>query len=347
MAGGLRADPDRGDATWDLIVIGAGIAGTAVALRAGLSNDRVLVLAGEKDTRRKSRSLWVRHLENIPGLFGTGTQSIIRDTLTHLDEKHPTVTVVHRKVESLERLDPSDHPAGAVWPAAFRATDDHGEVHEAAAVAITTGIMDRQPHIGHEGITPVLPFANAQQVNYCLRCDGHLVKGGVLGVFGTGEGAAWTGIILHERYGVPVHLLLHEGEPSWSAETQRLVELYGFQVHRSPVAELKGRPKPGEPLEGVVLEDGTEVPISLVFVSMGSIVYNELATQIGCEVDDDGFVVTDEKSESSVRNAFVVGDLTSQPMKQVYTAWEYGVRAADVLNNRKRGALRRARLEAA
>ena len=324
--------------TWDTIVIGGGIAGTAVAQRAAMNNDRVLLLLGDRETKRKSRSLWVKSMHNIPGLHGVGTRQIIKDTLSHLEGYGEQCTVLPTKATRVQSVDKDDDLA---WEAAFEVTDEEGLVHHGASVVLCTGMMDVQPEIG-DSIKPILRYANQQQVNYCLRCDGHLTKGRGVATIGHGDGAGWTAILLHERYGSTQHILLNGEAPEFSDEVLELLERYNVIVHPQPIQQVHGKPTHHGDLEGIELADGSTVPAEIAFVSLGGIVYNEFAASLGCQLDDGGYVVIDEHGESTINNVFAVGDVTSGPMKQVYTAWEYAVRAADAINARKRMARRRA-----
>ena len=68
------------------------------------------------------------------------------------------------------------------------------------------------------------------------------------------------------------------------------------------------------------------------FISLGMIVYNELAKSAGAKLDDRGFVLTDAKGLSSVDGLYVAGDLRANSKKQVYTAWDHSVDSADAIN---------------
>ena len=320
---------------WDLIVIGGGIAGTAIAQRTAMNNDSVLLLLGDKVTKRKSRSMWVKAMHNIPGLHGVGTQRIIKDTLSTLEGFPDVCTILGRKAEKASALTGADE---ANWGARFTVVDEEGEEHIGASIAICTGMMDKQPIIG-EDIKPILRHANQQQVNYCLRCDGHLTKGKTVATFGHTDGAAWPAIVLHERYNNPQHILLNGNEGNFGEETTELMEKYGFTIHPEKVVGILGKARHHQDLEGIELKGGKVVNAQISFVSLGGIVYNETAKQLGCELSESGYVITDESSETSVKHVFAVGDITNGPMK-VYTAWEYGVRAADKINGRKRFAVR-------
>jgi thioredoxin reductase (NADPH) len=54
---------------YSVCVIGGGSAGTMAALRTILNNDECLFFPGSPKDKKKSRALWVRKIENIPGHF--------------------------------------------------------------------------------------------------------------------------------------------------------------------------------------------------------------------------------------------------------------------------------------
>ena len=88
--------------------------------------------------------------------------------------------------------------------------------------------------------------------------------------------------------------------------------------------------------KGISSQNGEIVETDFTFISLGMIVYNELAVSLGADVDKRGFVLTDEKGESSIPNLFVAGDLRANSMKQIYTTWNHAVESADKINGRIR-----------
>ena len=90
-----------------------------------------------------------------------------------------------------------------------------------------------------------------------------------------------------------------------------------------------GDPKK-EGLQGAGLESGEEIAFSKGFVSLGTIVYNELATATGAEIDERGYVVTEDYGETATPGIFAAGDLRAGREKQIYTAWDIAVDAVDL-----------------
>jgi len=62
---------------------------------------------------------------------------------------------------------------------------------------------------------------------------------------------------------------------------------------------------------------------------MGTIVYNQLAKDLGAAIDERGYVLTDEAGETKVPGLFAAGDVRANKKKQIYTAWDMVVDSVD------------------
>jgi thioredoxin reductase (NADPH) len=250
--------------------------------------------------------------------------------------------------------------------AGFVVETDRGQRLCGGAVILSTGVMDRQPSVKLttkggkvvDDIRWIYPWANAESLLYCILCEGHLVRGTPVVVFGASEAAAQVALLLHERYGVAVTLLGNGEALEARPETRQLLDAYAVAFHGARLVEiLDGEAgRKGENLRGFRFEDGTEVAARFGMIAMGlHRVYNDLARQLGAELDAaDGaeevrhVLVDDATSETSVRGLFAVGDMSrhrggTPSLKQIYTAQEYAVRAVQTIDLRKRAA-RRARV---
>ena len=74
--------------TYDIAVIGGGAAGIMATLRGVLNNDTVLLLPGSGQDKKKSRAMWVRKIENMPGFhqYKKGIDDPNRDTIKWIEE---------------------------------------------------------------------------------------------------------------------------------------------------------------------------------------------------------------------------------------------------------------------
>lgn len=313
---------------YSVCVIGGGAAGIMATLRTVLNNDECLLFPGSAKNKKRSRAFWVSKIENMPSHFTykKGVDDPNKETLKWIKESPFSEKLILKNNEGVERIQKLENQN-------FEIQSSSGQIYYAKYIILCTGVMDIQPEI-NGSIDPILPYANVQIADYCLRCDGHHSLGQDLTIFGNGDGAAWVGIMLKERYNCPSVTILTNGvQPlRFSDEVQSLVELYQIKLKSSSVIEVIGEPKKNL-LEGYKLENGEFIPSSFTFISLGMIVYNELAIQVNADLDNRGFVKTDSLGESSVKGLFVAGDLRANAKKQIYTAWDHAVDSADKINN--------------
>jgi thioredoxin reductase (NADPH) len=194
--------------------------------------------------------------------------------------------------------------------------------------------MDVQPKI-LGSIAPVLPYANMQIVDYCLRCDGHHVLGKNTAVIGNDSSAVWVAIMLHERYQPPsMTVLFHGARVELNHELKQLVEKYNIIINHEEIIDLIGDAKASQLNMIKTITQSFECEIA--FVALGMIVYNELAQLLGANLDARGFVIADENGMSTVDGLYVAGDVRANTKKQIYTAWDNATTAADAINARLR-----------
>jgi thioredoxin reductase (NADPH) len=371
--------------SYRVIVVGGGVGGSAAALRAAQHGLTVAWIRGDADTARASRARYVFNVDNMIGVSGAIVQRKVLELLSAPEHAaaREAVARTHFHVGIPEIVDDVTRRLSADFAdvatlvdekavsarrdgAGFAVETDRGRTLRAGAVILSTGVMDRQPSVKlttksgkvADDIRWIYPWANNESLLYCILCEGHLVRGTRVAVFGASEAAAQVTLLLHERYGVSVTLLGNGEALQAKAETRRLLEAYGISVREARLVEiLDGETgRKGESLRGFRLEDGSEVEARFGMIAMGlHRVYNELARQLGAELDAaDGLeevrhvLVDDATSETSVRGLFAVGDMSrhrggTPSLKQIYTAQEYAVRAVQAIDRRERAA-RRARV---
>ncbi|MFQ6612593.1 MAG: FAD-dependent oxidoreductase [Fidelibacterota bacterium] len=355
---------------FDVIIVGGGIGGSAAALRAAQNNMTALWVLGDKQSRKRSRSQWVKNLDNIVGFhenvvkaqvvktllkykqtqaaeliekehFHINNRAIIRNTIQRLKADFPNVTTVEGVAQQLVEENGSYQLiVGA-------------ESYSGAAVVLATGVMDEQPHVGgmnRQGEfqeTPkwIYPFANREQFLYCIRCEGHLTQYDRVAVVGSKPMAAELGMMLYERYENEVVIVTNGVSPQFSSEQERFLKHYGIEVIREPVIGLMSEGV--KQLQGFQFRRHEPVAVKFALVALGlHRVYNDLASQVGARLMDPEMpeekrhVWINHKGETSVPNLFAVGDMVKREdepvMKQVYTAQEYAVRAVDTIDFRRR-----------
>jgi thioredoxin reductase (NADPH) len=313
---------------YDIAVIGAGAAGMQAALRSVLNNDSTLLFTGDARTRKRSREFWVRKVENMPALFQHKRAIVDANTeaLQWIEQSAFKDKLSLKKNTTITQIDK--------LPEHFILTDSAGEKYFARFVILCTGVMDVQPKI-LGSIAPVLPYANMQIIDYCLRCDGHHVLGKNTTVIGNDSSAVWVAIMLYERYQTPSMSVLFNGvRVELNDELKHLVEKYKIKIDHEEIIELIGDAKASQ-LKSIKTT-AQNIECEIAFVSLGMIVYNELAKMLGAQLDARGFVLADDNGMSSVDGLYVAGDLRANTKKQIYTAWDNATTAADAINARLR-----------
>jgi thioredoxin reductase (NADPH) len=311
---------------YSVCVVGGGSAGTMAALRTILNNDECLFFPGSPKDKKKSRALWVKKIENIPAhlQYKRGIEDPNLETIKWIQNSPFKENFHIHKNVGVVSIIKNEHGI-------FELEDSNGGKFLARFVILCTGVMDVQPLIKGT-IETVFDYANAQTIDYCLICDGHHVLNKKTAVIGHENSAAWAAIILHERYNCPELTILTNGKaPLFQEDTLKLITLYKIRVLTSEIKEVHGEDK-GKVLNGFLLEDSNVIQVEMCFVSLGMIIYNELAKQLGADLDERGFVKGDESGLTSVDGLYVAGDLKANTRKQVYTAWDNAVSAATAVN---------------
>jgi thioredoxin reductase (NADPH) len=200
-------------------------------------------------------------------------------------------------------------------------TED-GEV-DARAVIVTTGRSPRKMGIpGEEEFS-------GRGISYCATCDAPLFKERVVMVVGGGDAAVEEALHL-SRFASKVVLVHRRDELRASSYLQERI-LSDPKVEfmwNSEITEIKGQ----KMVESAVIANNltrerTEVPVSGVFFYVGNSPNTGFLKDV-VELDEAGYVVTDERLESSVPGVFAAGDARANHLKQVVWAAAEGALAA-------------------
>lgn len=310
---------------YDVAVIGGGSAGTMAVLRVVLNNDECLFFPGSPKDKKKSRAFWVSKVENMPGhlSYKKGIEEPNKESFEWLAAGPYKEKFFWKKNVGIIHLEKNADDF-------FVLTDNKNEIYHARFVILCTGVMDIQPVI-NGSIEPIFPYANMQLADYCLRCDGHHVLNKKIAILGHTTSAAWVGIMLYERYRCPEVVILTNGAaPNFDEESLNLIKKYNFKIEVQEITKIEGDPK-NKKMDAFVCGDKI-IQVEFAFIALGMIVYNQLAKDLGANLDSRGFVMTDLKGKTNIEGLYVAGDLRANTKKQIYTAWDGAVDSADDIN---------------
>ncbi len=167
-------------------------------------------------------------------------------------------------------------------------------------------------------------------VSYCATCDGFFFKDKSVIVVGGGDTAVEEALYL-SRLARKVYLVHRSNALRASKILQgRLLSVPGIEViWNTIITEIKGD---GRTVEAVSFEDTVTgekgiFPTDGVFIFIGYAPNNQLIPP-EVRVDEQGFVITDEKCQTSVPGIFAVGDLRLKFANQIVVAAADGAIAA-------------------
>jgi thioredoxin reductase len=194
-----------------------------------------------------------------------------------------------------------------------------GQRISARRLLVTTGLRDELPDI------PGLRERWARDVLHCPYCHGHEVRDRRLGVLGGDSGAVRYAQIVRQW----THDLVYFTPPDTLTTTER------SQLVARAIGVVEGEVEQlvvdDDRLRGVRMNDGCVVPRDALFVPPRFVPNNRLIVDLGCDVDDDGWVTTDSTGRTSVPGVWAAGNVVD-PRAQVITAAGAGSAAAIALN---------------
>lgn len=183
----------------------------------------------------------------------------------------------------------------------------------AAGVILATGVIDCQIGCGD------LYQEVGGGVHYCVVCDGYETRGERVAVVGEGDKALEMVDALLD-FTPDVHLLLDGGEIT-AAERARL-ERQGIAVHDAPLRGYACHET------GIDLESDDDLErFPHLFIATGVRPRSDVAAGLGCALDDEGYIITDERHATSIPLVYAVGDCDGG-QKQVTQAMAEGELAA-------------------
>ncbi len=292
----------------DVIIVGAGPAGLA----AGLYCQRAAVKTVLFERGVIGGQIAIsKEVENYPGVEGM-TGFDLADRL-FLHARKFGLTVVGEEVAAVSAGEDL-HEVRLV----------SGDVFRAVALILASGGTARK--LGVPGERQYL----GSGVSYCATCDGFFFRDRTVVVVGGGDTAVEEALYL-ARLARKV-FVVHRGSTLRAAKLlqNRLLAEPGIElVWNTIVTGIKGN---GRFVEAVELQDvGTggrrDLPADGVFIFIG-FSPNNLLVPPGVRINELGFVVTDEKCETSVPGIFAAGDLRQKYANQIVIAAGDGALAA-------------------
>jgi thioredoxin reductase (NADPH) len=280
-------------AMYDLVILGSGPAGLQAAIHAARRKVSVLILG-----KQTKSSLYHAHVENFCCIFNIAGGDMLRVGLEQALRFGSEIW----EEDVLKVLQDGN---------LFKIKTESGRMVQCKSLIIATGA--HRNRLGVPGEKQLL----GRGVSYCVECDANFFKGQDVAVVG-GESAAVGGALTLLHDSKSVHLI---------CEKLDVVDVLREEIKNSEaiihegakIKEIKGKNE----VEELVLEDGTRISVSGVFIELGAKGVMELATNLGILLDDEAkYIRTDKKQQTNVPGVFAAGDICGPPWQMAKAVGE-------------------------
>lgn len=291
----------------NVIIIGGGPSGYTAAIYAARANLKPLVLAGYA---AGGQLMTTTEVENFPGF----PEGILGPDLMENMKKQAEKFGAEILYKDVTKVDFSKRP--------FSVTYEDTTV-TANSVIISTGAGPRKLGLPSE------QALWAKGVTSCATCDGAFYKGKEVAVAGGGDSAMEEAVFL-TRFANKVTVVHRREELRASkimAERAQKHPKISWQLGKH-IEEVLGNGK----VSGLKLKDAktgaaSEIKIDGLFLAIGHIPNSSLFKGV-IKTDDEGYILTNEKTETNIPGVFACGDVVDRTFRQAITAAGDGCAAA-------------------
>ncbi|MBT3304384.1 FAD-dependent oxidoreductase [Candidatus Woesearchaeota archaeon] len=283
---------------YDLVIVGGGIAGISAAIYAKRYDLNFVMVA--KDVG--GMLLEISKVHNYPAYDGkTGPEMV-----TELKKQISDVDVIRDQVIKIEK--------------GFKIGLENGMKLRSKNVILATGTHKK--HLKLDGEKRFL----GKGISYCATCDAPMFTGKHVVVYGGGNAAAYSAMVL-SPYAKSITMICRS-KFKIDAETRKKLKKKEIKlVIGKKITKLNGE----NFLEEIELDDSQKIKCSGLFVNIGSVPTTEMLNGLGLKHDKQGFLKTDCLMKTSVEGVYAIGDVVSKQFRQLVTAAADGARAVNAI----------------
>ena len=284
---------------YDVVIIGSGPAGLAAAIYTAREGFSTLVI--EKNICGGVMAT-IDRINNYPGCESISGEELSERMWNQAEEFGTEI-----KFTEVLKCCKNDN--------VVKITTDNGEI-DARTLVITTGNTYKKVDI-----------VGGERIHYCATCDGPFYKDKNLVVIGGGNSAV-AGALFLSRFAKRIDLVIRK---KMSASKVLADELKGYDEKIS--IHLGAEPKEvvvkDDKVTGLKLTNERVLPADGIFVFIGAVPCSESLNDSQIELDEKGYVKTDEKMMTNIDGIFAAGDIRSGNVKQIAVAVGEGATAAN------------------
>ncbi len=299
------------EASWDILIAGGGPAGLTAGLYAARGAMNTLLIEKLVAGGQAAITEWV---DNYPGF----PEGISGPELSHKMEEHAVrfgLKVLQEEARKLEILDGS--------PRSFQVVTDRA-THRALSVVLALGA-----DYARMGVPGEDEF-RGKGVSYCATCDGPFFRDQEVVVVGGGDSAVEEATYLTKMTSKVT--VVHRRD---RLRASPIIQQRAFAnpkmdfVWNAVVDAIEGGAQGVDRIRLRDVRTGRtwERPCSGIFVFVGTVPNTQFLKGI-VEMDERGYILTDEDMRTSVEGIYACGDARRKLLRQVVTACGEGATAA-------------------
>ncbi len=292
---------------YDIIIIGAGPAGLSAGIYAARGGSKTAIF--EKGLVG-GQIMLTTEVENYPGFENVVSGYKLIEQMQLQAEKFG-VEIIEKEIMAV------------AMDGLCKIIETESGIYEAKAIILCTGAHPRRLKIpGEERLI-------GRGVSNCATCDGALYRGKIVAVIGGGDSAVEEALFL-TKFASKVYII-HRRDKLRAIHTIQerafINEKIEFIWNTIPL-EILGENR----IESLVLynritEQTSELPVHGCFIYVGILPNNQLL-ESRVELDEQGFVVTDEYMHTNIPGIYAAGDIRKKVLRQIVTAVSDGATAA-------------------
>lgn len=288
--------------TEKVIIIGSGPAGLTAALYTARAMLNPLVIAG---TQIGGQISITGEVENYPGFWSAD----------HTPTGPELVEAMQKQVEHFGARFDYDEVVSVDFSQRPFTVKTYGNTYQAESVIVTAGASPTKLGVpGEESLT-------GRGVSYCGTCDGFFFRGKEVVVVGGGDSAIEEAIFL-TKFASKVQVIHRRDQLRAGGLLQKRAfanEKISF-VWNSVVEEIVGTEEvTGVNVRNVQTGASDFIKTDGVFIFIGHYPNSQfLVGQLG--MDEQGYVITDERFRTSVNGIFAAGEIQDPYFRQITTS---------------------------
>ena len=285
---------------YNTIILGAGPGGMTAATYASRSNMSVLMIDRGIYGGQMNNTAEIENYPGFPSILGPELAEKMYASSTQFGAEYAFGTVLHVEAQ-----------ADGSW----RVVTDMDE-YSANTVIVATGAAYKKLDVPGEEA-----FAG-RGVSYCAVCDGAFFRGQHVIVVGGGDSAVEEATYLA---GLADHVtIVHRRD---KLRAQRILQDRAFAnekisfVWNSEVEEILGDDKKvtGVRVRNNQTDETSEIDAAGVFIYVGLLPVSDPVQDLGI-TDANGWIMTNDRMETSQPGIFAIGDVREKELRQITTA---------------------------